>query len=360
MTRAAKATIDLDAIRHNYRLAKRLAPAARALAVVKADAYGHGAVEVAQALAPEADGFGVACLEEAILLRDSGIKNRLVLLEGFFEPAELAPIAQLELDIVIHSLHQVAQFLAAPLARPLRVWLKLDSGMHRVGLDPSDLRSAFAQLKASDRAAELLLMTHFAQSDEDGCRRTAEQLALFQATCRGLPAPWSLANSPTLLAWPQAHGDWTRPGMMLYGADPLETPNAESRQLQSAMELSSELIAIRDLPAGEPIGYGARFRCQRPTRVGVVAMGYGDGYPRHARDGTPVLVNGQRCPLAGRVSMDMLTVDLTDLTNVNIGDPVCLWGPHLPVAEVARWCDSIPYQLVTTLTPRVKRHYRNR
>ncbi len=357
MSRAAKALIDLDAIRHNYRLAKQLAPATRAVAVVKANAYGHGAVKVAQALADEADAFGVACIEEAIELRNAGIDNRILLLEGFFEPAELALIDQLRLDTAIHSPHQIDQLLAHDFGQPIAVWLKMDSGMHRLGMTAEQLRAGYLKLDRCPNISERILMSHFAQADETDCSRTHQQVEAFKAATQGLDAAVSLSNSPAVLAWPEAHGDWIRPGMMLYGASPLEQANGNSQQLRPAMVLESQLIAIRELPAGEPVGYGARYRCQRPTRIGVVAMGYGDGYLRHAKDGTPILVNGVRCPLAGRVSMDMLTVDLSGLEHVAVGDRVVLWGEGLPVEEVARWCDSIPYELVTTLTPRVIRHY---
>ncbi len=357
MSRAAKASINLDAIRHNYLLAKQLAPGARAVAIVKADAYGHGAIAVARALAPIADAFGVACLEEAVSLRKAGIDHRLLLLEGFFCADELDTIDRLRLDIVIHSLHQLDQLEQARLKQPVRVWLKLDSGMHRVGLNPADFSAAYQRLQVCVQVAEVVLMSHFARADESDVSATRDQLSLFKQTTEGMTAPVSLANSPAILSCPASHGDWIRPGMMLYGASPLETPNANSRQLRPAMTLSSEIIAIRDLQAGDPVGYGTRFRCERPTRVGVVAMGYGDGFSRHAQNGTPVLVNGQRCPLIGRVSMDMLTVDISNLPEAKIGDKVVFWGEQLPVEEVAQGCDSIPYELVTTLTSRIPREY---
>ncbi len=357
MGRAAKASINLDAIRHNYQLAKQLAPGTRAVAIVKADAYGHGAIAVARALAPIADAFGVACLEEAISLREAGIDHRLLLLEGFFCADELETIDRLRLDTVIHSLHQLDQLEQARFEQPIRVWLKLDTGMHRVGLNPTDFTAAYQRLLDNAQVDDVVLMSHFSRADESDDAPTRDQITLFRQTTEGLTAPVSLANSPAILSCPASHGDWIRPGMMLYGASPLETPNANSQQLQPAMTLSSELIAIRDLQAGDPVGYGTRFRCTHPTRVGVVAMGYGDGFSRHATNGTPVLVNGQRCPLIGRVSMDMLTVDITNLPEAKIGDPVVFWGEQLPVEEVARGCDSIPYALVTTLTRRIPREY---
>ncbi|MEH6650822.1 MAG: alanine racemase [Motiliproteus sp.] len=357
MTRAARALLDLNAIRKNYRLAKKLSGAARAVAVIKSDAYGHGAIPVAKALEAEADAFGVACLEEAIALRDAGISTRILLLEGFFEPSELGIIDWLNLDLVIHSTHQLQQFLNADLNSPLNIWLKLDTGMHRLGLSTGDFLESTRLLSSSPKVNELILMSHFAQADDPGCKRTTDQLQFFNQVTADIPLPTSLANSPAVLAWPQTHGDWIRPGMMLYGVSPLTQSNANSLRLEPVMTLESELIAIRTLGKGEPIGYGTHYHCDRPTLVGVVAIGYGDGYPRHARNGTPVLVRGKRCPLIGRVSMDMLTIDLTELEAPAIGDLVTLWGKWLPVEEVASWCDSIPYELVTTLTKRVPRQY---
>ncbi len=357
MTRAAIKQIDLEAIRHNYRLAKSMASGAKAMAVVKADAYGHGAVKVATALAAEADGFGVACLEEAMELRAAGIDNRMLLLEGFFSADELSAIDELELDITVHSPHQLQQLLAADLSRPVNVWLKLDTGMHRLGFNAEQFKQAYRQLADSEKVAEIVLMSHFARADETACRATAEQIALFNQTTAGLDGPVSLANSAAILAWPEAVGDWIRPGMMLYGASPLDQPNEASLRLQPAMTLSSEIIAVKTLNTGDSIGYGATFRCTRPTRVAVVAMGYGDGYPRQAANGTPVLINGTRCPIIGRVSMDMLTIDVTAVEHVAAGDPVQFWGPDLPLTDIAPHCDTIPYELVTRLTRRPPRRY---
>lgn len=356
MARAARARIDLSALRHNYRHAKRLAPGCRAIAVLKADAYGHGAVAAARALAAEAEAFAVACIEEALTLREAGIDRPILLLEGWFESAELALIDRHRLMSVVHHEAQLQQLLAARLARPLSIWLKLDSGMHRLGFQPERFAAVHAALRQCPQVADIVLMSHFARADELDCTATHDQLARFERTAGAIAAPRSLANSAAVLAWPQAHGDWLRPGFMLYGLSPLNHTHPNAAPLRPVMTLESTLIAVHELPAGEPVGYGGRFVTDRPTRVGVVAMGYGDGYPRHARDGTPVAVNGRRTRLIGRVSMDMLTVDLTGL-DAAPGDAVELWGTTVSANEVARMSDTIAYELLTGITRRVPRRH---
>ncbi|MBU1332528.1 MAG: alanine racemase [Gammaproteobacteria bacterium] len=346
--RPARALIDLDALRHNYRLARELS-GARALAVVKADAYGHGAVRCAQALEAEADGFAVACIEEALVLREAGIRAPILLLEGFFEADELALIEQHELWCVVHALWQIEAIERAHLHKPLQVWLKLDSGMHRVGLHPADYQAGYQRLLASGKVSKIVLMSHFARADELDCARSEEQLAVFEHARQGLSAEVSLRNSPAVLGWPQAPSDWVRPGIMLYGATPFEQVQAEAARLKPVMTLQSKIISVRELPAGEPVGYGARFVSERPTRVGVVAMGYADGYPRHAPTGTPVIVDSQRTRLIGRVSMDMLTIDLTDLPQAGLGSQIQLWGEQVLASEVAACAETIPYQLFCNL-----------
>jgi len=357
MTRPTVAHIDLSAIRHNYRIAKALAPRSRAAAVVKADGYGHGAVAVARALEPDADAFAVACVEEALELRESGIGLPILLLEGVFTPDELSLVDQLGLVPVVHCDAQLGWLLAARPSRALEVWLKMDTGMHRLGLPPQRFAAARVALARCPHVGGVVLMSHFARADELGCDQTARQLALFERYAGEPGAPRSLANSAAVLAWPAAHGDWVRPGIMLYGAQPLDTPHPAADRLRPAMTLESALIGIRELAAGETIGYGGRFVCDGRTRVGVVAVGYADGYPRHARDGTPVAVNGQPSRLIGRVSMDMITVDLTAQPEARLGDPVQLWGDQVPANAVAAASDTIAYQLFTSLSPRVPRRY---
>lgn len=346
--RPARALIDLDALRHNYRLAREVS-GAKALAVVKADAYGHGAVRCAKALEAEVDGFAVACIEEALELRYAAIRQPILLLEGFFEAEELALIDQHDLWCVVHSTWQIEAIERARLGRPLTVWLKLDSGMHRVGLPPAEYQTAYRRLQASDKVGKIVLMSHFARADELDCQRSNEQVSVFEQARAGLEAEVSLRNSPAVLGWPNIPSDWVRPGIMLYGATPFEQEQALAARLRPVMTLESKIISVRELPAGEPIGYGARFITERPTRVGVVAMGYADGYPRHAPTGTPVMIDGQPSRLIGRVSMDMLTVDLTDLPHAGLGSRVELWGKNVLASDVAALAGTIPYQLFCNL-----------
>ena len=347
--RPARALIDLQALRHNYQLAREISGGARALAVIKADAYGHGAVRCAQALQAEADGFAVACIEEALELRAAGITAPILLLEGFFEASELALIVEHDLWCVVHSLWQLEAIEQTAMAQQVVVWLKLDSGMHRVGLHPKDYRSAYARLLASGKVSRIVLMSHFARADELHSDASTRQAAVFQAAREGLDAEVSLRNSPAVLGWPQAPSDWVRPGIMLYGATPFEEAQSQAARLQPVMTLQSKVICVRELPAGEPIGYGAGFVTDRPMRVGVVAMGYADGYPRLAPTGTPVLVAGQRSRLLGRVSMDMLCVDLTDVPAAGLGSEVELWGKHVLASDVALQAGTIAYQIFCNL-----------
>jgi len=346
--RPARALIDLQALRHNYRLAREVS-GAKALAVVKADAYGHGAVRCAQALEAEADGFAVACIEEALELRAAGIRAPILLLEGFFEADELALIVEHDFWCVVHSLWQLEAIEQATLGAPITVWLKLDTGMHRVGLHPDDYQAAYRRLLVSGKVAKIVLMSHFARADELGCKRSEEQVAVFEAARQGLVAEVSLRNSPALLGWPKVPSDWVRPGIMLFGSTPFEEAHPLAARLQPVMTLESKIISVRELPAGEPVGYGAKFVTPRPMRLGVVAMGYADGYPRHAPTGTPVLVAGQRSQLLGRVSMDMLSVDLTDIPQAGLGSTVELWGKNILASEVAARAETIPYQIFCNL-----------
>ena len=343
--RPARALIDLEALRQNYRLARELS-SARALAVIKADAYGHGAVRCAQALAGDVDGYAVACIEEALELRAAGIRAPVLLLEGFFEADELPLIVEHDFWCVVHSLWQLEAIEQAALRKPLTVWRKLDSGMHRVGLDAADYRDAWQRLRALPHVGGLVKMSHFARADETACARTDEQLATFAAATAGLAGDTSLCNSPALLGWPQARADWARPGLMLYGVSPFAPPNDNAAQLRPVMTLESKIIAVRELPAGEPVGYGARFVTDAPTRIGVVAIGYADGYPQFAVNGTPVAIDGKPGRLVGRVSMDMLTVDLTDHPQAGIGSGVELWGKQVPAAEVVAHSQTSSYRLL--------------
>lgn len=361
MARPTKASIDLAAFRHNYRVAKTQSPSSQAVAIIKANAYGHGAIELAHAL-PEADAFGVACIEEAIELRESGIKQPILLLEGFFEESELELIRQYDFWTAIHNPEHIDALERQPVSSKISVWLKLDSGMHRLGFTPQTYPAAFQRLSALPQVNHIVHMTHFACADELEKSMTHAQLQVCDATFANLDAhACSFANSAATLAHSASHiehhGGYTRPGIMLYGADPLSAPNSASQQLIPVMTLSSKIIAIRDVPAGDAIGYGERYRCSHNMRIGTVAIGYADGYPRHAQDGTPVLVDGIRTSLVGRVSMDMLTVDLTHIPDAHIGSSVELWGKTIKADEVARYCDTIAYTLFTGITRRVHKEY---
>jgi alanine racemase len=339
--RPAIAHIRLDAFRHNYRVAKKL-HGGKALAVIKANAYGHGAVQCAQAIANEADGFAVACVEEALQLRQAGIKNPILLLEGFFEAAELPEIVANDLWIVVHAQWQVEILLEAKLAKPLRIWLKMDSGMHRVGLDLSTYEAAYMRLAGHANIAKIVLMSHFANADNLKSEHTKQQIALFQNTVQSLGVQeMSLSNSAAILGWPQAYKNWSRPGIMLYGADPLydaKTP------LRAVMQLTSQIISIRKIAKGESIGYGSIFTAEKETIVGVLACGYADGYPR-AATGAPAALDGKMTHVIGRVSMDMLFVDLTDIPQAKIGSHVELWGDQVLANDVAKSAGTIAYEL---------------
>lgn len=355
--RPLAAIVDLAAIVHNYSVAKRCAPGRQAFAVVKASAYGHGVREVVTALHDVADGFAVASLEEAAEVRAMHGEARILLLEGCFEASEYAIAAQLGLDLVVQSDAQAQALLACEPSRPLRVWLKLDSGMHRLGFDGDSLRGWHARLRGSVQVAELNLISHFACADERGHPLTELQVERFLALLDLDFDQRSLANSAAVLTIPAAHMDWLRPGIMLYGATPFADLSARELGLRPVMTLAARVIAVRELVTGESVGYGATWVAERPSRIATVSCGYADGYPRHAPNGTPLLVEGQRAPLVGRVSMDMLAVDITDIAEAGIDSPVELWGAQLPVDEVAAACGTIGYELLTKVTARVPRRY---
>ncbi|WP_198082763.1 alanine racemase [Variovorax sp. E3] len=343
MTRPARALIDLAALRHNYALARQR-HGERVLAVLKANAYGHGAVRCAQALADSADGFAVAFLDEAPVLREAGLQAPLLVLEGAFSERELEAVSARGLWTVVHHEDQVRMIEQAPAAvRGLHVWLKIDSGMHRAGLAPQAVRDAHARLVASDKVSRITLMSHFACADEPDARLTHEQLAVFDAATKGLPGERSISNSAGVLAWPGANRNWARPGILLYGANPVP---GNQEALRPVMHLQSEVFAERVLEAGDTLGYGATFTADRRTRIGLVAIGYADGYPRRAQTGTPVAVGGRITRTVGRVSMDMMTVDLSDLPGEGVGSPVELWGAQVPVNEVATHAGMISYELL--------------
>lgn len=352
MNRPAQAVLDLSALSHNLERVRALAPGRGVMAVIKANGYGHGMVAAARALS-KADAFAVACLDEALILREAGISHPLVLLEGFFSVREFAAIIQHRLSAVIHHEAQLQMLAADRPPAPMPVWLKVDSGMHRLGLAPDRVTVVYQRLQ--DLPVTLLgWMTHLACADERDNPATAQQLGCFRQATAPYSEPKSMANSAGILAWPESHGDWVRPGLMLYGVSPFAGQTGADHDLRPALTLASRLMAVNRFKRGDRIGYGGEWRCPEDMPVGVVAAGYGDGYPRHAEAGTPVLINGRRVPLIGRVSMDMICVDLRAQPAARIGDPVCLWGPDLPVEEVACHAGTIPYELLCHLNARVR------
>lgn len=346
------ARIDTAALAHNLMVARRHAGSARVLAVIKANGYGHGLLRVARALR-SADGFAVLTLDEAAALRGEGYSHPIVLLEGFFHPDELAEIARLHLRPVIHREDQADLLCRTRLDNKIDLFIKIDTGMHRLGLPPGRLPAVLERLRAAPHIGGITLMTHFARADEPGVGVTG-QLARFREAARGLDLPVSLANSAALMRYPQTLGDWVRPGILLYGAAPFAGMSGEDLGLLPAMTLESALIGVQHVAKGEGVGYGAAFVAPRDLRVGVVACGYADGYPRHAGTGTPILVEGRLARTLGRVSMDMLAVDLTDVPHAHVGSPVTLWGRGLPVERVAEAAGTISYELLTALASRVR------
>jgi len=350
MSRPIRAVIDLSALRHNFGVARHHAGRAQFWAVVKANAYGHGLNRAVAALADLTDGFALIELERAVALRESGLQLPILLLEGFYSADELPLLIRHRLIPVVHRLDQVRMLLDAGWPADLPVYLKLNTGMNRLGFDAAGLVAARKAL--AGKISEIVLMTHFA--DADGPCGVDWQLERFAAMTAGMDHPRSLANSAALLRYPQAIGDWARPGIMLYGGSPFADRSAEALGLKPVMTLLSEIIAVQELAAGESIGYGCTFTADKSMRVGVVACGYADGYPRHAPSGTPVLVEGQRTRTLGRVSMDKLCVDLTGLpATVGAGGTATLWGEGLPADEVAVAAGTISYELFCALAQRV-------
>jgi alanine racemase len=353
VTRLVRAVIDTRALRSNLAVVHRHAPTARVMAVVKANAYGHGLVPTALALA-DADAFAVARLEEGIALRSAGVRSPIVLLEGVFNAAQLLEAAQQDFELVVHNQEQVALLKSARPAHRFDVWLKIDSGMNRLGFRIEEFPAAYATLVSCPAVApRVRVLTHLASADVRDDAATRAQLALFENAVAGLSAERSLANSAAILGLPASHGDWVRPGLMLYGVSPIAGRTAAEFGLLPAMTLYSTVIAVRRVLAGERVGYGGNWVAQRATRLATAAVGYGDGYPRHIGNGTPVLVNGKRAPIAGRVSMDMIGIDVTDLPPVKVGDPVILWGEGLPAELVAPCADTVSYELLCGVSQRV-------
>ena len=349
--RPITARIDLSALRHNLDVVRRHAVRSKVFAVVKAGAYGHGLLRAARALA-EADGFAVVELEAAVRLRETGYAQSIALLEGFFEPRELPVLHEQRLTPAIHSFEQIDMLREAPPGTRLDVLLKVNTGMNRLGFEPGDFADALERLQSSPCVSSITLMTHFANADD--ARGIAGQLRVLESLPAANGLPRSLANSAAILRYPESHADWVRPGIMLYGCSPFAECVGAELDLRPAMTLASELIAVRELGPGDAVGYGSTYVADRRVRMGVVACGYADGYPRHAPSGTPVLVDGTLTGTIGHVSMDMLCVDVSDIASARVGSPVVLWGEGNPVENVAHAAGTVGYELLCALSVRVR------
>jgi len=351
------ASINLNALQHNLQQARNLAPNSKILSMVKANAYGHGLIPVAQAL-KKTDAFGVACLAEALQLNESSINKPIAIMQGFFSTNDLKTIAENKFEAVIHDMNQIKMLEKTKLSQPIKVWLKIDTGMHRLGIEPEKATHAWQLLQNNQNVQNHpVLMTHFSDSDDNSNQHTQEQIKRFTNATNTLPGAQSLANSAAIIHLSETHCDWVRPGIMLYGASPFIDLSDNTAQLKPVMTLQSEVIAVKKINKGESVGYGSTWTAPCETTIGVVSIGYGDGYPRHAKNGTPVLINNQIAPLVGRVSMDMITVNLHNHHNAKPGDKAILWGEGLPAETVAQHADTISYELFCQVTNRVRLEY---
>ena len=350
MARPIQASFDLAALKSNFAIARGYAGDAAMMAVIKANAYGHGLLRVARTLV-DAQGFALLELDDAVRLRDAGYRQRILLLEGFFSPAELPEIVHHGFTIMVHAREQLLMLKTLRTEKKIDVFLKFNTGMNRLGFPATDADIVIAELNALPCVGKVVLTTHF--SDAEGVSAIDWQMREFEGRVARPGYARSLANSAALLRFPDARADWVRPGLMLYGASPLEDASARKLGLKPVMTLRSAIIAIQQVKRGDTVGYGGLFLADRNMRIGVVACGYADGYPRHAYNGSPVLIEGVRVPMAGRVSMDMLCVDLTNVPHASVGSPAVLWGEDLPVEEVAAAAGTVSYELFCALARRV-------
>jgi len=357
MINQAVAEIDLGALKHNLSIVKKAAFQSKVMAVIKADAYGHGMHRIAQTLV-DADAFAVARVDEAIELRNANIKHPIVVLAGFNSASDLVRCNEFELDVVIHCEQQIELLNQASLEKPLTVWVKINTGMNRLGFNATEVTSVFNRLELNQNIRQpFKLMTHLACADDIHSDITTEQITLFDELASSTTGEQSIANSAGLLAWSFAQRQWVRPGIMLYGGSPFCDKAAEDNGLRPVMTLKSNILAIRRVNNGQSIGYGGAWTAPKTSLIATVGIGYGDGYPRHAVTGTPVLINKQRAHLVGRVSMDSIMVDITDCRDVSIRDDVVLWGRGLPIEEIANASGTISYDLMCGVTGRVPRRY---
>lgn len=355
-----KALINRSALRENLEIVKKNAYQAKVFAVIKANAYGHGMLEIADALSyvGGADGFAVARIEEAMLLREHGIKQPLLVLSGFTNDHEIELASHYDLDTVIHSEHQLTLLEKAHIHKPITVWLKINTGMNRLGVDPTEVRSFNSRLEMLYSIRKpIKMMTHLLSADNQESLASENQIAIFDTATSGFGGEQSIANSAGLLGWAMAQRHWVRPGIMLYGASPFITKTAQECELLPVMTLMSQVISIRHVPKGQSVGYGATWVAPESRRIASIGIGYGDGYPRHAVEGTPLLIAGQEATLVGRVSMDSITVDVSGCEDVQVGDEVVLWGKGLPIERIAEKSATISYELLCGVTSRVPRIY---
>jgi len=359
MAYAATATIDLSALRLNFAQVQKAAPVSKIMAVIKANGYGHGMIPIASALSNLTNAFAVAQLEEAVKLRERGFPQRIVLLQGFTDKQELLMLSELEVDAVIHQPEQIQILLTNQLPKPIFAWLKLDTGMHRLGFRPHQMMGMYQQLADCKSIAGIPgCLSHFSNADNQSDPKTLAQLKLFQEKTHTLSSAKSIANSAGIIAWPQSHFDWIRPGIMLYGISPLQDKSGKDLGLQPVMTLSTQVIAIQSIKQGEKIGYGETWEAAKDTNIAILGIGYGDGYPRSAQVGTPVLINGKQFPLVGRVSMDSISVNIGE-ENITVGEFAILWGDGLPVETIAACAATIPYELVCRVSERVCKKIKN-
>jgi alanine racemase len=354
-SRKTNSIINLPAILSNYISIDNLAPSSKTIAVLKANAYGHGAVAVAKYLSPHVPAFAVAFIEEAIQLRDAGITLPILIIEGALSEQDFVIASQQNFWLMLHTTQQLDWLKKFPAPYSEKLWLKIDTGMNRLGIKPSQIDTILAEL-TKEQLQNLVLCTHFSSADELDNPKTQSQIQIFEQVNKDHCYQKSLANSAGILCWPSSHGNYNRLGLALYGATPIPVENL-SIELAPSMTLQSTIIALRELSIDESVGYGETWQAKRPSVIATVAIGYADGYPRNAKNGTPVFINGILAPLAGRVSMDMITVDVTDVINVKIGDKVELWGENLAVEIVAEHLDSNNYELLTRVSNRVPRVY---
>lgn len=356
MLSTAWAEIDRSALRHNIQCVRELSPDSRIVAMIKANAYGHGLIEVARTLAPVSDKLGIARFDEAYQLRSAGIISPLLLMGTQLSDDQLRWCAEQGVAVTVHSPEQAGQIVRQPINKSLEIWLKLDTGMNRLGLTPDALHRAHSILAQSPHVGPLRLMSHFSCADDLSSQTTNDQIAYFEKVAGDLPPmDYSLANSAGLIAWPESRQQWLRPGIMLYGDDPT---GQQTLDLKPVMRLKSRVVAIKNLLEGDSVGYNARWIAPRASRIAAVGVGYGDGYPRQLPNQTPVLVNGQKFPLVGRISMDICSIDISEAKQpISVGDEVTLWGDGLPATDIAAMAGTISYHLYTGVTQRVQRVY---